>query len=74
MNTRFNLFIDTENDAFKPDPSPELARILRAIADRIESGEFYGHYLTIRDTNGNDVGRFALKNPRVDPGAGPHRT
>jgi hypothetical protein len=71
MPQRFNLYINTDNDSFQPDPAPELARLLRYIAGRIESGEFFGHYLTIFDANGNDVGRFALKDPRQDPGAGP---
>ena len=34
----FALTIHTGTDAFKPDPSPELARILREIADQIEAG------------------------------------
>jgi hypothetical protein len=58
----FRLNVHTDNAAFDPDPAPELARILRAAAERIESGEYIGHYLTILDVNGNDVGRFALKN------------
>jgi hypothetical protein len=36
-------------------------RILRAVADRIESGDEYQMFRTIFDANGNDVGRFALK-------------
>ena len=56
----FQLYIDTDNAAFDP-PEPELARLLRKVADRVESGETITHYLTIFDANGNDVGRFALK-------------
>lgn len=63
MSGTFTVKIDTENAAFDPDPTPELARLLRAIADRIETGDDYGHFLTIYDVNGNDVGRFALKPP-----------
>jgi len=57
----FRLYVRTGNAAFADDPAPELARILRAIADRVESGEDLSHYLTVFDVNGNDVGRFALK-------------
>lgn len=58
---RFTLNLSTENSAFEPDPAPELARILRAVAERIERGDEIGQFLTIHDANGNDVGRFALK-------------
>jgi hypothetical protein len=58
----FRLFISLDNEAFaNGNEATETARILRNVATRIESGEFYGHFLTIRDANGNDVGRFAAK-------------
>jgi hypothetical protein len=57
----FNLYIHTDNAAFDPDPTSEIARLLHKIAERVESGEDISHYLTIFDVNGNDVGRFALK-------------
>ena len=70
MSMVFKLTIDCGNDAFT-DPrdgtvttdsaASELARILREIADRIDNGIDYGWYQTIRDVNGNDVGRYALK-------------
>ena len=41
-------------------PSPELARILREIADQIEAGRDYGKSVPVRDINGNDVGSFML--------------
>jgi methionine aminopeptidase len=65
----FTLKIDTDNAAFHDDdvshPGVELARILRVIADDIESAEpsEYRQFQTIRDINGNDVGRYALKEP-----------
>ena len=55
----FALTIHTGTDAFKPDPSPELARILREIADQIEAGRDYGKSVPVRDINGNDVGSFS---------------
>lgn len=57
----FHLNIHCDNAAFEPVPGPELVRILRAVADRIEREGFSGFYETILDVNGNDVGRFALK-------------
>lgn len=39
----------------------ELARILREIAREIDNDGLSGFYETIRDMNGNDVGRFAIK-------------
>lgn len=56
----FHLTMSTDGAAFD-DMSTELARILRAIANRIECGEDISQYQTIHDANGNDVGRFALK-------------
>ncbi len=58
---RFTVQLSTDNAAFDPDPAPELARIMRKIADTIEAGDDIGQFLTIFDVNGNDVGRFALK-------------
>lgn len=61
---KFTLSIDMDNAAFDDDqehgyaPRPEVARILRQQADRLEAGDYYtGHSQTIRDVNGNDVGR-----------------
>lgn len=83
---RFQLTIDCTNAAFDPNPAPELARLLRTVADRLDSvalatspagrvlqepyqrldytdrrGGWLGHYQTVRDINGNDVGRYAVK-------------
>lgn len=57
----FTIKIDTDNDAFQPDPADEIVRLLLAIAARIQGEGLSGYYETIRDVNGNDVGRFALK-------------
>lgn len=59
--TRFSVAINTESAAFEDDPAPELARILRHIAQRIEDGETGDMFQTILDENGNDVGRWAHK-------------
>lgn len=66
----FTLKVDTDNAAFADDPAPELARILRLVAERIEAGDEFHYYQTIRDANGNDVGRYALKNADGSPARG----
>lgn len=61
--TTFTVKFDTDNAAFADGGrDAEIVRILRAIADRVEREGCSGFYETIRDINGNDVGRFALKN------------
>ena len=68
MSYTFTVKIDCGNAAFTEydyptytSAAPELARILREIADQIEAGRQYDFFQTIRDINGNDVGRYALK-------------
>ncbi len=70
MAHKFTVSIDCGNAAFTAPyaddvttetAAPELARILREIADQIEGGARYAWYQTVRDVNGNDVGRYALK-------------
>jgi hypothetical protein len=58
---KFLLNLSTNNAAFQPDPTPEIARVLRAVADRIESGDTYDTFRNILDENGNVAGTFALK-------------
>lgn len=64
MAGTFTLYVRTDNSAFDETTTPahEVARILREIADTIEKDESIPwHFVTIRDINGNDVGRYALK-------------
>lgn len=68
MSHQFTVSINCNNAAFADNDyptyasaAPELARILRVIADQIESGVQYDFLKTIRDINGNDVGRYGLK-------------
>jgi hypothetical protein len=54
---KITLRLDTANDAFAEGEELEIARILRAVADRAESGELHaGALLPLRDVNGNKVG------------------
>ena len=68
MRHVFKLSIDCGNAAFcegdyptQQSAAPELARILRDVADRIESGDSFDTFRNCRDLNGNTVGTFALK-------------
>ncbi len=60
----FTLKFDCDNAAFEGDPTPEIVRILRLTAQRIEMKGAPTHFQTILDINGNDVGRYALKEER----------
>lgn len=57
--SRFTLTIATDNAAFDPneggDVSGEVARILREVADKVESGRLEG---VLRDINGANVGQY----------------
>jgi hypothetical protein len=57
----FRLNINCDNAAFEEFPAEEIARILRAVADRIDAGDSFDTYRNILDINGNIVGQFALK-------------
>lgn len=59
-DAQFQLYIHTDNDAFHPEPGPEIARILHLVARRVEDGADLRHFQTLRDVNGNDVGRVRL--------------
>lgn len=62
MAKQFTVKIDCDNAAFEDrDSATEVATILRRLADRIYRDGFSGFYETILDSNGNDVGRYALK-------------
>jgi hypothetical protein len=61
---KFTLAIDCDNAAFGETLDghlEETARLLRGLARRLEAGEDYG---TLRDVNGNTVGRFELEGDR----------
>mgnify|MGYP006279860979 CR=1 FL=1 len=51
----YRIHVETDNDAFYPEPGPELARMLRALADRLEAGDL-SEPIRLRDSNGNTVG------------------
>lgn len=68
---RFKLEIDTRGDAFFDPmageegyyPEPEIARILRDIADNLDNGDILDvepDLHPLKDTNGNTVGKFGI--------------
>jgi hypothetical protein len=57
MGKSFALTIDAENAAFEPEPGPEVARILREIADELTSQDSG----SAMDINGNTVGHWTLR-------------
>ena len=58
----FQLQIHTDNAAFQDgNVDCEIARILREVACRIESGDSYSTFRNLHDIDGNIVGTFALK-------------
>ena len=56
----FALTIHTGTNAFKPEPTGELVRILHEIAKHIEVGCDYRKSVPVLDINGNAVGSFML--------------
>ena len=60
MMAKFELFFSCDNAVFDDAPMAEVSRILRDVAQRIDDGDDAGFYRTIRDINGNDIGRFKL--------------
>lgn len=51
----FEVTINLKGAMLDGDPGPELARLLREVADRAEEGRKVG---PIIDTNGNTVGHY----------------
>ena len=60
---RVQVNISSDNAAFSGAAGrPEVARLLRQTADRIEAGEDIGRLM---DYNGNGVGRFDCEEPQT---------
>jgi len=55
----FAFVLQLGNAAFDPDPAPEIARLLRDAADRVEAGWTGEHTAgALKDSNGNTVGTY----------------
>jgi hypothetical protein len=52
------ITIDTDNDAFQPDPGPEVERILFELGLRLSRARFesFPTALILKDINGNEAG------------------
>lgn len=68
MSNIFKLSFLCDNAAFCADDdptqetaAPEIVRILREVAFRIESGDKFDTYRNVQDINGNIIGTFAMK-------------
>lgn len=69
MIARFTLSIKCSGFAFDDETgavthesaAPELARILRDVARRIEDGDSFDTFRNCCDINGNVVGKFTMK-------------
>jgi len=53
----FRVFVNCDNAAFDDHGHGELARILTTLASTIAGAAELPEYVTLRDINGNDVGR-----------------
>lgn len=51
------LAIECDNDAFAGEAGPEIARILRELADKFDRGAAMGDRALLRDINGHLVGQ-----------------
>lgn len=67
----FLLSIKTDGEAFEA-PAMELARMLRALADRLDNADshfatqMHGQTVPLRDVNGNTCGQFSFMLPRSE--------
>lgn len=57
MENTFSLGIKLGDAALTSMGSTELSRVIRVVADKVESGETSGN---IKDINGNTVGTFEI--------------
>jgi len=64
MSKVFKLVINCDNAAFEDDPVAEIKEILKKAMQTLEREPDNPCYRTMFDTNGNDVGRFRLKDER----------
>jgi hypothetical protein len=67
----FNLKFDADNAAVEDDPRAEIARILRAVARRVDSGADFGK---VADGNGNSVGSFTYEGDDTAEGDDCHQS
>lgn len=64
----FTLYFSTTSSEFDSDLASAVARILRRVADKIDSGEYYpGHTKSILDANGNRIGGYKMNVSSFEP-------
>lgn len=61
------IMIDMEDDIFQEQPTQEVARILRALANRIDGHPNFsaGHFQPLTDINGNNVGWVSVEDKEL---------
>jgi hypothetical protein len=64
----FHLEIALVGDAFTPEPRPELVRLVRSLADRLEDDGLTSSGSLI-ELNGNTCGTWWLEGQSTDRGA-----
>ncbi|CRI66753.1 hypothetical protein THIOKS13070009 [Thiocapsa sp. KS1] len=57
--SELTIEMSLDNAAFEDDPAPEIARILRQLADKLE-GRGIDDEILLRDINGNRVGKAVI--------------
>jgi len=57
---KFVLSINCNNENFKPDPIPEVVRILGNVAHRLSDGDKAEFYRDLHDADGKIVGQFKM--------------
>lgn len=66
----FRIRLNVAGDAMESAPALELARILRRLADNLESGaRAIGEDSFLTDYNGNTVGKVSWRGGRAECGA-----
>lgn len=63
MNVKIEIACD--NAAFQDEPTIEIARILRELADRVERRDQPESPIGLRDINGNTVGEMVVRYPKA---------
>lgn len=58
---KFVIVIDCENEAFDPNPSAELARILEQLASRVRYQDDLMSRGYLMDVNGNKCGVYGVE-------------
>lgn len=62
----FQLEIALKGEAFSPDPGPELIRLVRSVADKLEADPLASSSGGVKDLNGNRCGSWWIESEERD--------